>query len=348
VSTQAELEALMGVTAEIGQGMIHVAPGERYEWVYDFQRQLGRTITWSSILTYPKGTASRAPYQGKLERHRQGRRAGADVWVQVTCRPITQSVWVKEPTSLYVIPAFADLVATPYEGRPGVYADPTWRSKVWEQLDGGQFVNPRWETFMVSESPTHPELIGRSVATIAAERGCTPFDVVCDVGLDDGLETRFMVTYANDEEDGITLLIQSEGCIMGLSDAGAHVGSMCDAVMPTDFLANWVRDRQVVPLETGIRKLTGELGDVLGIDRGYLRPGSPADLAVLDLEALAPGPIHRVRDMPAGGDRLVGDEPQGVDWVLVNGTPIREEGKALTNQMGRLPGTIVRSQPDRS
>jgi N-acyl-D-aspartate/D-glutamate deacylase len=348
VSTQAELEALMRVTAEIGQGMIHVAPGERYEWVYDFQRQLGRTITWSSILTYPKGTASRAPYRGKLERHREGRRAGADVWVQVTCRPITQSVWIKEPTSLYVIPAFADLVATPYEDRPGVYSDPTWRAKVWGQLDGGKFVNPRWETFMVSESPKHPELMGRSVATIAAERGCTPFDVVCDVGLDDGLETRFMVTYANDEEDGITLLIQSEGCIMGLSDAGAHVGSMCDAVMPTDFLANWVRDRQVVPLETGIRKLTGELGDVLGIDRGYLRPGSPADIAVLDLEALAPGPIHRVRDMPAGGDRLVGDEPQGVDWVLVNGIPIREEGKALTNQLGRLPGTIVRSQPGRS
>ena len=88
------------------------------------------------------------------------------------------------------------------------------------------------------------------MAAIAAERGCTPFDVVCDVALDDRLETRFSVTFANDEEDGVTLLIQSDGCIMGLSDAGAHVGQICDAVMPTDFLANWVRDRQVMPLET--------------------------------------------------------------------------------------------------
>ena len=118
--------------------------------------------------------------------------------------------------------------------------------------------------------------------------------------------------------------------------------------MPTDFLANWVRDRQVLPLETGIRKLTGELGDVLGVDRGYLRPGSPADVVVLDLDALAPGPIRRVSDMPANGDRLVGDEPQGVEWVLVNGTPIRQEGKPLTDQLGRLPGTIVRSQPRRA
>ncbi len=188
------------------------------------------------------------------------------MWVQVTCRPITQSVWVMEPTSLYVIPAFSDLVATPYEQRHSVYADREWRARVWGQFDSGRFVNPRWETFTVSESPTHPEMIGVSVAEIARHRGCTPFDVVCDVGLDDGLETRFTVTFANDEEDGVTLLLQSEGCIMGLSDAGAHVGAICDAVMPTDFLANWVRDRQVLPLETGVRKLTGELADVLGLE----------------------------------------------------------------------------------
>jgi N-acyl-D-aspartate/D-glutamate deacylase len=345
VATQDELQALMGVTGEIGQGIVHVAPGERYAWVYDFQPRLGRTITWSSILTYPEGTASRAPYRDKLARHRQGRQAGADVWVQVTCLPITQSVWVMEPTSLYVIPAFGQLVATPYERRGDVYADRAWRARVWEQFDGGAFVNPRWESFTVSESATHPELLGRAVADIARQRGCTPFDVVCDVGLDDGLQTRFTVTFANDEEDGVTLLIQSEGCIMGLSDAGAHVGAICDAVMPTDFLARWVRDRQVLPLETGVRKLTGELADVLGLDRGYLRPGAPADVVVVDLDSLTPGPIRRVRDMPAGGDRLVADDPRGVDWVLVNGTPIREEGKPLTDQLSRLPGVVLRSRP---
>jgi N-acyl-D-aspartate/D-glutamate deacylase len=344
VATQEELQALMGATADARQGIVHVAPGERYSWVYDFQPTLGRTITWSSILTYPEGTASRAPYRDKLARHDEGRRAGADVWVQVTCRPITQSVWAMEPTSLYVIPAFAQLVAAQYEQRPAVYSDRAWRSKVWDQFESGTFVNPRWETFTVSESATHPELLGRSVAAIARERGCTPFDVICDVGLDDGLDTRFTVTFANDEEDGVALLIQSEGCIMGLSDAGAHVGAICDAVMPTDFLANWVRDRSVLPLEAGVRKLTGELAEVLGLDRGYLRPGSPADVVVLDFDALSTGPIRRVHDMPAGGDRLVADDPRGVDWVLVNGTPIREEGKPLTDQLSRLPGAILRSR----
>ena len=60
----------------------------------------------------------------------------------------------------------------------------------------------------------------------------------------------------------------------------------------------------------------------------------------------SPGPIRRVRDMPADGDRLVADEPRGVDWMLVNGTPIREEGKPLVEQLNRLPGAILRSRPE--
>ncbi len=48
--------------------------------------------------------------------------------------------------------------------------------------------------------------------------------------------------------------------------------------------------------------------------------------------------------MPAGGDRLVADEPRGIDWVLVNGTAIREEGKPLVDQLSRLPGAVLRSR----
>ena len=96
---------------------------------------------------------------------------------------------------------------------------------------------------------------------------------MADVSLADGLESRFSVTFANDEEDGVSLLLQTEGGIMGLSDAGAHVSQICDAVMPTDFLSSWVRDREVMSLEQGVRKLTGELSDVLGIGRGSISVG---------------------------------------------------------------------------
>ncbi|WP_436775120.1 N-acyl-D-amino-acid deacylase family protein [Yinghuangia sp. YIM S09857] len=343
VATQEEVEALASVTAEVGRGIVHIATGENYRWVYDFQRTLGRPLTWTSILTYPEGTASRAPYATKLADHLQGRRDGADVWVQVTCRPITQEFSVAEPTSFYALPAFADLVSVPITERHTVFADRAWRARAWEQFESGRWLNPRWQTVTVAHSPSRPDLVGTPVAVVAADRGGTPFDAVCDLALDDRLETRFTVTFANDDKDGVTTLVQGEGCIMGLSDAGAHVSQICDAVMPTDFLANWVRDRGVMAVERGVHKLTGEIAGVLGLDRGTLRPGGHADLVVLDYDALSPGPARRVRDLPADGERLIADAPTGIDHVLVAGVPIREHGRQVAERLDRLPGTILRS-----
>ena len=48
---------------------------------------------------------------------------------------------------------------------------------------------------------------------------------------------RFTVISANDNFDELTSILTSEGCILGLSDAGAHCDQMCDANMQTDFLA---------------------------------------------------------------------------------------------------------------
>ncbi len=111
--------------------------------------------------------------------------------------------------------------------------------------------------------------------------------------------------------------------------------------MPTDFLAHWVRDRELMPVEAGIRKLTGELADVLLVDRGYLRVGAPADVVVLDFEKLSPGPFRRLHDMPASGERLVADAPEGIDHVVVNGVAIREDGKPVVDRLDRLPGTVL-------
>jgi N-acyl-D-aspartate/D-glutamate deacylase len=343
VASQAETEALMRVTAEIGQGIVHVAPGEQNRWVYEFQPKLGRRLNWSALLTYPAEVRSRTPYRETLGYHAEGRRHGADVWVQVTCRPIVQQISIGEPTPFYQFRAFAELVPLDREGRKRVYADPAWRARAWQELQAHGLMNTRWTSFRVAESRAHPERVGRSAAELARERGGTPLDATCEIALADDLATRFDVTFANDDEEGVALLLRTEGCILGLSDAGAHIGQICDAVMPTDFLAHWVRDRALMPPERGVRKLTGELADVFGLERGYLRVGDPADVAVLDWERLSPGPLRRVRDMPAGGERLIGDTPTGVDWVLVNGTPIRAEGRSLADRLERLPGAILRS-----
>jgi N-acyl-D-amino-acid deacylase len=162
---------------------------------------------------------------------------------------------------------------------------------------------------------------------------------MCELAVADDLTTRFRAYIANDEVEAVGHLLTHEGVALGLSDAGAHVDQLCDAPLPTDLLGTWVRERHLMPLEKAVRKLSGEPADIFGfVRRGYLREGNWADVCVFDPESVAPGPMRRVRDFPADGERLTAEEPSGVRHVLVNGTPIRTDGRQLHPTDG-LPGT---------
>lgn len=341
VATQEETEALMAVTAEIGQGIVHVAPGEDCSWLAPFQKRLGRTVNWSAILTYPPGSG-RQPASEKLALLQSIRRDGGDLWGQVTCRPILQLISLLDPYSFSYIPAFAAVIAAPRGERGRFYADPAWRAEVQAQLAAGKLLPPRWEIIKVAETKKFAALTGTSLAALAERRGTTPFDAMCDIALEDDFATRFSVVFANDDEEEVGRLLTAPGCILGLSDAGAHVAQICDSVLSTDFLAKWVRDRDVMGIEAGIHKLTGEQARVLGLDRGTLTQGAPADIVVLDLDRLSVGPIRRVTDMPAGGERLIADRPTGYSHIFVNGAPTQLDGVPVADAR---PGVILRSRP---
>ena len=107
---------------------------------------------------------------------------------------------------------------------------------------------------------------------IARERGSNPLDVMCELSLAEDLKTRFRAYIANDDPDAVGLLLTENHVVLGLTDAGAHVDQLCDAPLPTDLLGQWVREREIMPLEQAIRKLTGEPADMFGFERrGYLR-----------------------------------------------------------------------------
>jgi N-acyl-D-aspartate/D-glutamate deacylase len=224
---------------------------------------------------------------------------------------------------------FGELLKVSRAVRLAAYRDPQWRALAAADLEESP-MKPRWGTFEISESKRSPELEGRRVTDIASGRGVTPLDVMCELALAEDLETRFRAYIANDEVDAVGHLLTSEHVALGLSDAGAHVDQLCDAPLATDLLGTWVRDRGVMPLARAVRKLTGEPADMFGFARrGYLRPGNWADVAVFDPDTVSTGPIRRVRDFPAGGERLTAEEPTGVRHVLVNGEPIRLDGEQI-------------------
>ncbi len=77
--------------------------------------------------------------------------------------------------------------------------------------------------------------------------------------------------------------------------------------------------------------------------RGLLREGMAADITVFDLDTVAPGPLRRIHDFPADGERLTADAPTGMTHTLVNGVPIRIDGTPVTNEANPRPGHVLRS-----
>jgi len=339
-----ELETLFGAVAETGKGVIGVNGGSNLSLRdnYVLQKQLGIPFTYTAVLTQPNGGHLKA-----LEINRQGWADGAEVWPQVSCRPLTFSMTLVDPFTLNTNSVFAELSAGGLEGRRAAYADHAWRQRARDEWDQPKAFRPRWSTMEIMESTAHAELIGKRIADIAADRGTDAFDTLLDMALDEpDLLLRIRVVVANDDVDGVTTLLQDEHTTLGLSDAGAHVGQLCDAPLPTDLLGNWVRDREVLALETAIRKLTGQQADLFGFEgRGYVRPGAHADLVVFDLDTIDPGPLRRVRDFPADSERLTADAPTGMSHVLVNGEPIQIDGESLPEAWDRRPGQLVRPAP---
>jgi len=334
-----EFDALAAVVGDWGRGVVSVAPGDPVgiQDLYEIQPRIGVPMTYGALLTMPGGM-----YRKLAELNAAGREAGAQVWPQVTSRPLSFSMTVADPFTLNANPVFAELMSRDLGARRAAYADPAWRERALEAFRTQRGLVPRWDTYEIMDAPDR-SLVGRRLTAVAAERGVEPFDALLDLALETDLALRVRCILANDDTEGVEYLLGLDHCTLGLSDAGAHVGQLCDAPQPTDFLGLWVRDRSLMPIEQAVRKLTGVQADLFGFaDRGYVRLGAHADLTVFDPATVAPGPVRRVRDFPADAERLTADQPTGVRHVLVNGTPIVRDGELDALSVASAPGQIVR------
>jgi N-acyl-D-amino-acid deacylase len=328
-----ENHALFRAAGETGKGVVLMTPGQvTYADMYEWQPGVGRPFM------YPLFAAPGGRHLEPLELHEKGLARGVDVWPQVTPRPLTMQFTMADAYSLNTGEVFGELLKVSRPVRLAAYRDPAWRALAAADLEHSR-MKPRWDTFEVSESERFPDLVGRRVTDLARERGGAPLDVMCELAVAEDLETRFRAYIANDDVEEVGKLLTQEHVALGLSDAGAHVDQLCDAPLPTDLLGTWVRERQVMPLERAVRKLTGEPADIFGfVRRGYLREGNWADVCVFEPGTVSTGPLRRVCDFPAEGERLTAEEPSGVRHVLVNGTPIRLDGEQLDSPSNR-PGT---------
>ena len=126
----------------------------------------------------------------------------------------------------------------------------------------------------------------------------------------------------------------------GLSDGGAHVGTICDVSFPTTLLQWWGRDRPHgrIPVETLVAKQSRMTAEALWLrDRGVLAPGYRADVNVIDFDGLQLHAPEIIRDLPAGGKRMI-QKATGYRHTFVAGTEVAADGEST----GETPGRLVR------
>jgi N-acyl-D-aspartate/D-glutamate deacylase len=338
-----EIRALAGALGELGAGVVQATagPGLFFDEFAALARETGRPLTWTALLAGMLGPGS---HRMMLERSVELLRAGVPVTPQVACRPLNFDFDLAEPFIFESLPVFQPISAADREEKKRIYADPDFRSRLRAALDGG-FAGPfraSYGRMHVSLCPAHPELEERSLEDVARERGVHPVDLMLDLALESGLVARFRMAVVNFDEDEVAELLTSPDTVLGLSDAGAHANQLCDACFSTHLLGHWVRDKGVLALEEAVRMLTSRPADVVGIrDRGRLALGAPADVVVFDPATVGAGGLRRVRDLPAGADRLVADA-SGIEAVAVNGVVVREAGRDAVALDGPLPGRLLR------
>jgi N-acyl-D-aspartate/D-glutamate deacylase len=113
----------------------------------------------------------------------------------------------------------------------------------------------------------------------------------------------------------------------------------CEAGYSTYLLGTIVRDKQMLPLEEAIRRLTSVPAQVFGVPlRGTVAPGMIADLVVFDTATVNCGKQEAVRDFPGGGLRYI-EKSTGIIHTIVNGKILLSDGQAQRE----LPGRVLRA-----
>ena len=184
-----------------------------------------------------------------------------------------------------------------------------------------------------------------SIAALAAARGVSPVEEVLDRMLeDDGRQLLYMTlfNYAHGNLDDVRDMLLSPNSVIGLSDAGAHCGAICDGSFPTTAVSLWTHRSEGLPIELMVHHVTQRTARQVGwLDRGVVAPGYRGDLNVIDVDRLAAHRPHIVHDLPAGGRRLV-QSASGYVRTIKGGMVTFVDGE----HTGELPGTLVRgAQP---
>ena len=328
-----ELTRLVAVMGSTGRGVLELTIGgtreDRIAEVDRFAelaRASGRPVMPVSLRHNPARADEHREVLARIEAFVA---EGLALYPQVTCSPLTATFDLSGAFPFYRFPVWKRVLDTPVTGWRALFQDGAFREEF--RASAGRTTLFRGDTAPLRvnavRSPSHARFVGRTVADAGAEMGKDAVDAFFDLALGDDLKTEFTVAVMNTDAASVAEIFTHPRSLLGLSDAGAHLTLFCEAGQTSRLLGHWVRERQALSLEQGVRRITSMPADIFGLrDRGRLAPGLAADIAVFDPATIADHPPELVHDLPGGGPRLV-QRASGIAWSFVNGRAVIREGR---------------------
>ena len=198
----------------------------------------------------------------------------------------------------------------------------------------------RWD--LVQVYMTHEQrnraYSGKSIEQISQEQGKGIMDAFLDLVLDDDLRTSFQVVDRNNDAESQKQIMGSPYTVIGTTDGGARPDKGDRTDYSTRLLSYWVREKGIMSVEEAVYRMTGKTALMHDLhDRGFIAAGKAADITIFDPDTIASKPREPMYQFP-GGEMHVKQGAKGIDYVIVNGEVLLEDGE----HTGALPGQVLR------
>ena len=345
-----EVRAIVNAIGRTGAGMFEIAGeavGRDPEKIRDYHQRLKALAVESGVpVTWGLFANRRAPevWRSYLALLDEVADAGGQMFAQVHSRALNVIYTFESHLPFDTWEVWRDIRKLPLAEQKAKFADPALKAKLVDVASRpserhkryGTTVNPPdWNWVFVMRGTDGRDT---SVADLAAERGVAAAEAMIDIALADDFKTLFRMPINNENDADVIEMMRHPHSVVTFSDSGAHVSQIMDSSLQTNVFSQWVRERGALTLEEAVRMVTAEPAARWGLaDRGVLREGMAADVAVFDPAAIAPNMPEIVHDLPAGAKRFK-QTAAGIKATVVNGEVLLENNE----HTGAAPGRLLR------
>ncbi len=344
-----EIFALCDVLAELGTGVIQAGGGSPAELHNRLMSRLaeatGRQVVYNSLIHSEK-----QPELWKKHIALVDETAKSGIRANPMCTPntTTHRFTMRNQQEFRGVPTWHPILTASDADKLRAYSDPQVRKQLhnevieWVADIPAAMIGRNWYDKVWVEKTVlakNEKWRGKTVRELAEAQGKGIIDAFMDLVVEENLDTVFLRGVLGFDKEISSKILNYPHAYIGLSDGGAHVQFQSGVGYSSRLLGYWVREQGIMSLEHAVRRLTFENASVFGIyDRGLLRPGLAADIAIFDPETVNPLPEDVVHDFPAGAWRMR-QLATGMHYTIVNGQVLIENGRPT----GALPGRVLRN-----